>query len=655
MRRLIPLFVFPWLCAGCPESKRLVILHTTDEHSHIVGYGPELDDHPAASAAGTGTLQGGIGRRAALVAQERARAKSSGSDSVLVSAGDNTMGTLMQIGEPTSAPDFELMKALGYDVTTLGNHEFDFGPNQLAKSLMLAQSNGGLTTTVSTNIHFSATDAGDDMLEALYDAAGADASKLIHKSWTMTTPGGIKIGFIGLCGADAAKKATVKPPVTFSIPTGGSESDPVDTVLAAVYADLQPVVDKLRTTDKVDLVVALSHSGVDNVDMTKGEDYKIAQNVSGIDVIISGHTHIKKDVFPVKNLKTGKSVYVQQAGRYGTTLGRLVVEVKDGAVNLVSSDTGFLDINDTIVSDPAFNPKIDAAIAAVDANPSLAQTLQRLTGTTVTDDIATVGDLYFYPIGKTDFSVPGKADQKETPLMDLWADAELAAVEAVAGPTDLSIVGQGALRADLDKGKTGVISFADIFRAVPLGISTANGTLGYPLCRTVLLGAELKAAFEVAAGYAYTSSDAGDFYLTGGGIKVEYDTSRTIFNPKDPTNPNNGRVTKMTLASNHANPNTFDKVIFDLSVGGWIGAFSDLYTVSANLYVVQFAYVAGVKLKDNMGNPITPEQTIVHRADMSEIKDWEAVASYIRSQPNMTVPSRYMTASHMVCSGPLCK
>src|SRR5207237_4647952 len=149
MRRLLPLL----LLAGCPNNppastgKSLTILHTTDEHSHIVGFGPELDDYPAATAAGTGTIKGGIGRRAALVAQERARAHTAGGDSTLVSAGDNSMGTLAQAGEPTNGTDFAIMKALGYDATTLGNHEFDFGPNQLAKAMMAA---GGVVPTIST-------------------------------------------------------------------------------------------------------------------------------------------------------------------------------------------------------------------------------------------------------------------------------------------------------------------------------------------------------------------------------------------------------------------------------------------------------------------------------------------------------------------------
>jgi 5'-nucleotidase len=648
----LPLLLLLAACHEGPQAKTLVILHTTDEHSHIVGVGPELDDYPAATTAGTGVIKGGIGRRAVVIAQERARAQAAGHDSILVSAGDNSMGTLVQAIEPATGTDFALMKTFGYDVTTLGNHEFDFGPNALVSSMTAA---GGVVPTVSSNIHFSATDPGDDMLEAAYDTGHADTSKLVHQSWVLTTKSGIKVGFVGIVGVDAAKVAPVKAPVTFSIPAGGSESDDPSKVLAAIYADVQPVVDKLRNTDKVDLVVALSHSGVDTQTPSNGEDYQIAQNVSGIDVIVSGHSHSRVDVFTVKNLKTGKDVYVQQANCFGETLGRMVVSINSGSVSLVTSDTTLIDIDDTVVSDPSFNAKIDTILGTVEATPFLTTTLGRLTGSTVTDDTSKVGDLYFYPVGKTDFTVKSAPDQRDTGLLDLWADAELAAAEAVAGPTDVDIVAQGVLRADLDKGKSGTLSFADVFRAVSLGISP-NGTLGYPLGRTTLIGAELKAAFEVTAGYSYTSSDNAEYYLVGGGIQITYDTSRPMFNPKgSATDPTNGRVTKMALASDHSKPDVFDRVIFDLAQGGFTGSFADLYTVSANLYVINFAYIAGVSLKDNQGNPQTPAQTIIHRGDGSEIKDWEALGGYIRSQPGMSVPARYMTASHMICSGPLCK
>jgi 5'-nucleotidase len=661
--RLLPLTL---LVAGCggTSAKTLVILHTTDEHSHVVGFGPELDDYPAPAAAGSGTITGGIGRRAALIAQERARAKTAGADSILVSAGDNTMGTLVQSITPVSAPDFSLMKVLAYDATTLGNHEFDFGPAGLAAALSAAQAGGGLTPTVSTNIHFSATDAGDDALAALYDATGSDTSKLVHQTWTMTTASGIKIGFVGIVGADAASKATVKAPVTFSLPPDPMDASDVQKTLTALYADIQPSVDHLRNVDKVDVVIALSHSGVDNSDATKGEDYQIAQNVSGIDVIVSGHSHLPVDVFTVTNTITGKPVYVQQANCFGQTLGRMTIKISGGAVTLDTADSKLLPIDDTIVSDSSFNDKIDSTLAAVEASPFLADTIGRVIGSAVTDDPSKVGDLYFYPIGTTSFTVLGQAIQKDTPLMDLWADAELAATEAAAGDTTVSLVAQGALRADLNQGKTGVVSFADIFRAVPLGISTAaDHTIGYPLCRTHILAGELKAAFEVAAGYAYTSDDASDFFLAGGGIQVEYDTSRPIFDPNgSTTDPRNGRVTKMTLASDHSQPDTFDKVIFDAAQGGFTSiSIADTVTVTGNLYVVQFAYVAGVTLKDENGMLQLPGDTIIHRADGSEIKDWEAVGSYIRGQPNMAVPDRYKTASHMLCSpapgttGSLCK
>ena len=560
--RLLPLTLFVAGCGGAGE-KTLVILHTTDEHSHVVGFGPELDDYPAPTTAGTGTITGGIGRRAALIAQERARAKTAGADSILVSAGDNTMGTLVQSITPVSAPDFSLMKALAYDATTLGNHEFDFGPAGLALALSAAQAGSGLTPTVSTNIHFSATDPGDDTLAALYDTTGSDTSKLVHQTWTMTTANGIKVGFVGIVGADAASKATVKAPVTFSLPPDPMDASDVQKTLTALYADLQPTVDQLRNVDKVDVVVALSHSGVDTTDMTKGEDYQIAQNVSGIDVIVSGHTHLAVDVFTVTNTATGKPVYVQQANCFGQTLGRMTIKLSGGTVTLDSSadNTKLLPIDDTTVSDATFNAKIDSTLAAVEASPFLASTIGRVIGSTVTDDPSKVGDLYFYPIGTTSFTVLGQAIQKDTPLMDLWADAELAATEAAVGATTVSLVAQGALRADLDHGKTGTISFADVFRAVPLGISTAaDHTIGYPLCRTHILAGELKAAFEVAAGYAYTSNDASDFFLSGGGIQVEYDTSLPIFDPTgNVTDPRNGRVTKMTLASDHSQPNVFDK------------------------------------------------------------------------------------------------
>src|SRR4051812_22457059 len=177
---------FPLVCAlalDCGSGKpprKLVILHTNDEHSHLLGSGPEADDFAqtyggAAPSAGTGAIKGGASRRAAVLQAERDAAKAAGADTLTVSAGDNMMGTLMQIAAPFASPDYRTMKILEYDVTTLGNHEFDFGPQGLAAIIQAGKASAeGIPAIVASNIHFSGS-SGDAGLAALFDESGADA------------------------------------------------------------------------------------------------------------------------------------------------------------------------------------------------------------------------------------------------------------------------------------------------------------------------------------------------------------------------------------------------------------------------------------------------------------------------------------------------
>src|SRR5689334_12353044 len=93
------------------DAPRLVFFHTNDEHSHLFGFPPEIDDYPAPTEAGDGAIHGGIVRRAALLASERAALGDT--DSLLVSAGDETQGALPQVAFTTESPDFQMMSALG--------------------------------------------------------------------------------------------------------------------------------------------------------------------------------------------------------------------------------------------------------------------------------------------------------------------------------------------------------------------------------------------------------------------------------------------------------------------------------------------------------------------------------------------------------------
>jgi 5'-nucleotidase len=519
----------------------LRLLHSNDEHSHHLGFGPEADDYPTPSS-GAG-ITSGVGRRLTLLKQERMKATTAGADYLTVSAGDNAMGTLAEVAFSTAGPDLTALSTLGYDATTLGNHEFDFGPAALAKSLMAAQAGGMLIPVVATNIHFSASDPADDTLAALMDenatAMTADLSKPLHRWLFKTTPSGLKVGFIG------------------------------------ILADLQPVVDHLRNDLKADLVIGLSHSGVDS-NPAASEDELILAGVSGIDVICSGHTHV---VFKAKQVsgKNGKPAIVQQAGQFGQYIGKITIKVDPtGAVSFDMANADVLTVDDGIAWDSSMT--LDALIKSVEAAPGssgktfLENTLSIITLSTVMDDPNKTGDTFFYPIGKTGFDLDGLSKHKEVPMLALHADALLYAANQI-GHTHLSLTagGEGVVRADIKKGKTGTIAFADVFRVLPLGRSPLDGSLGFPLARAGIWVAAVRAAFELTASVSYHSDNEADQFIAGAGVQVEYDTNLPPlpdFGTTTLLDATKGRVTKITMASTLPAPGTeptYDVVLFDKS------------------------------------------------------------------------------------------
>ena len=303
-----------------PKSTSLVLLYTSDEHSQLFAISPELDDYPLATASGNGELVGGVARRATMFTNERAAAQAAGKSVLTVSAGDNTMGTLATVGFRTNAIDYGVMVSLGYDVTTLGNHEFDYGPEALAESLSAAEQGGGVPAMVASNIHFSESDPGDDTLAAHFSEDPSD-EKTLHRTRIVTTPEGVRVGFVGFVGVNASDVAPNKAPVAFSeLGVAEDQANDPAVVLPKLYAELQPLVDELRPN--VDLVVALSHAGMQNpAAPDDGEDTLIAKHVSGIDAIVSGHTHNSE---PEALIVDGpdRQVVILNGGSRGTSVGR---------------------------------------------------------------------------------------------------------------------------------------------------------------------------------------------------------------------------------------------------------------------------------------------------------------------------------------------
>ena len=634
------------------KDKHVVILFTSDEHSHLFGFSPELDDYPLPTAAGSGAIVGGVARRSVVIQRERKAAAMAGKDSILVSAGDNQMGCLPHLVFASKSIDYATMKTLGYDVTTFGNHEFDFGPGALASSIAAAQAGGGLPPIVATNVHFSDTDPADDALAAFVGPDPKD-DKPVHAYRVLTTTSGVKIGVIGYVGINAAHVAPNKTPVAFSVRPVNQKTDG-DTVagLPSLYADLQPVVDTLRNTEKVDLVIALAHGGVGDsstqAGIDAGEDPQVCDNVAGIDFIVSGHAH-NHDPTPMQrtNKTSGKPCLVLNGGALGMDLGRVEFTIPADATKGVTWDKAsqaLLPINDTTVPDASLAMTVDSYVDAIEAGGTsggtLATLLSHALGTPVKDDATKHGDLYFMPVGKTSFDV---TDTRA--VLYLSADAMLSASDTWAtanggATTDLAVESAGVIRSTLKRGQTNVIAAADAFNVVPLGASPTDMTIGYPLIRGYVTPFELRGVVEFGLAQGATNSD---YNLGFAGLKVEYDATRPpVLSIADLANASKGQVMRLTLDSNHANGfETFDKVIYDRAAGTSTTALVSVVTSS---YIGQFASEAGVTLTDATGTAITLPQAVLHRTDTSEIKQVEAFMSYLHGAA-AGLPSTYDKAA----------
>ncbi|HXU84067.1 MAG TPA: metallophosphoesterase, partial [Polyangia bacterium] len=230
-----------------PVTQSFVILHTNDLHSHLMGFGPEADYSPA--TPGDDGTTGGLARLAAQIAAARSAAGTT--PVLLLDSGDFTMGTPFHMLGLTASAELTEMGKLKYDAITLGNHEFDWGPKALAGIVGAAVKNGFSVPIVATNMNFSAMDPGDDDLEKLL------MSNVLRRKFIKDV-GGIKVGIFGLMGKDADTVSPLKKPVT----------------IADIAVASRAAVKELRETDKVDVVIALSHSGTDAMGM--GEDRALA-------------------------------------------------------------------------------------------------------------------------------------------------------------------------------------------------------------------------------------------------------------------------------------------------------------------------------------------------------------------------------------------
>ncbi|MGI9521174.1 MAG: bifunctional metallophosphatase/5'-nucleotidase [Hyphomicrobiaceae bacterium] len=285
----------------------LTILHINDLHSRIEPINKyDSTCRPKDNVAGK--CYGGMARLKTAITTRRDALESAGRHVLTLDAGDQFQGSLFY---STYKGDVavELMNRIGFDAMVVGNHEFDDGPETLAKF---------------------AEKAKFPLLFANTNLANEPLLKDKIKSHIVKDIGGEKVGIIGILAEDTKDLSSPGD----NIPFIKSE-----LVLKKLIGQLQ--------ADGINKIIVLSHVGFDR-------DKEIAAAVDGIDVIVGGHSQIKLIEYPtIEKSPSGKPVYIVQAYAHSKYLGELTV-VFDSDGNVTKTSGQVWTLNSVVPEDPEF-------------------------------------------------------------------------------------------------------------------------------------------------------------------------------------------------------------------------------------------------------------------------------------------------------------
>lgn len=399
----------------------ITILHTNDFHMYLLG-----------SKDSSGKPIGGSARIATVVENERAY----NPNTILVDAGD-AIGGGPPIGAFFYGEDvIKVYNAMGYNYMTFGNHEFDWGKDLLATRMSEAQ-----YKYICANV-----------VDATTGAPFADSADVMEN-----------VGFVnvGIFGLDTKDLPILVNPTGLE---GLNILDPIQTASQEVS----------KMADQANYIVALSHLGYD-------QDQILAKDVSGINLIIGGHTHT---VLTTPTIING--TYIVQTGCYGNNLGEVTLQFETTAnsVKLVDTKYKLIPINGSIPEDPA----ISAIIAPY--NEELKGKMDGVIGQALVDLNGERKDIR----------------SKETNLGDYVADW----MKEVSG-ADIAITNGGGIRASIPKGP---ITVGSVYTILPFDNLLVN---------IQITGAQVIEAIE--NGLSQVELGAGRFPQISG-IRVKADLSK---------------------------------------------------------------------------------------------------------------------------------
>ncbi len=562
-----------------PQDVTFTILHTNDEHSALI----------PAPIATPETALGGMARLATELSYWRDKKAKENEPVFVLSGGDFSTGTpfnwLVFNGE---APELELMLELKYDVITLGNHEFDYGPDRLVSYMAKAgyPAKAASTPMLSANI--------------LIPAGHPLADMGITPTHVAELPSGHKIGFIGLMGMDAADVAPYKDPISF----------------APLAETTRREIDRLKA-EGVTIFIAVTHSGVE-------EDIQLAKDVPELHLIVGGHSHT---LIP-EPMRVNKTLIVQ-AGSLLQYVGILEIayDPEKGTIRLLNEERGnpyVKALSDGVESDSTMLEKVRGYENMLDG------AIANWTSGQVTDHRAILSE--------TGFPIPSTPILQETPMGNVVTDAiRLGVQNAMSERVDFAFLANGVIRGDFPAGP---IPFYDVVSYTGLG-SGPDDSPGYPLVSVYFTGTEVRRIIEITILLSQLRGDT--YYLQTSGLRYEFDVDRAIWLripfvgtpiPASKAVSNAWRYTGEGRQGNF--PEQFESLEWE---------DERLYHVVTDYYNASFLPFVGtivpnlqLEFKDKNGEPVQLDNRIVYR-DGKPYKVWQAVAEYAMANP--IIPASY--------------
>lgn len=547
------------------QAKEVDVIFTHDTHSHLNSFSTIFD--------GEEKEVGGFARIKTIIDSR----KEINPDTLVLDGGDFSMGTLVQTVYETEAAEIRMLGEIGCDVTTLGNHEFDYRSKGLANMLKAAAASGDtLPAMVVCNVDWETMEKeglneGQSLIAEGFSAYGV-------KDYVVLQKGDVNIAVTGVFGKDSLACAPTCE-LLFS--------DPVEAV--------KETVDKIRKTEDVDMIVCVSHSGTWE-DASKSEDEILAKEVPELDLIVSGHTHTEL-AEPIIHGDT----HIVSTGEYGKRIGSLSMKQKENGRWTMESYE-LLSVDETVEADKETQQKIDSFFEAVDTDYLADFGYTR-------EQVLATNDVVFSTLKELE------TQHEEQNLGNILSDAYVYAVtnspDYDGVTVDMAVVPSGTVR---DTYTTGDITVESVFNSFSLGMGS-DGIPGYPLISVYLTGEELKTAAEIDASVSDYMTTARIFTS---GLQFSFHPDRMILN----------KVTDAYLVTGDGSRVEIEddklyRVVADLYSGQMLSAVTDM---SYGLLSLVPKYADGT--------PIEDFEDVIIMENGRELKAWDAIARYMASFPD---------------------